>query len=310
MASSTLASGSERHVFGGHAPGRRVFAEGHQLGDFGALLRLHLGQDFLRVIGMHVAEHIGSGIGIHLLHDVGGAVGVERTENRNLHLGVDLFQRLGGDFFVERLEDGFALGRSKVFDDVSNVGRVQFRQAVERNLQLDPARRIGLDKINEFPRDHPRRNFGQSSLQRRGGNHAFQQPADGAARAHIHRAKLENDVLVANLLVDVDVVDPHDFAAVNVDDLLVEQVALQQEHAFAAAVRRPLRGGGGDPHAAVDRTDARWEAAGGRRGGSSPQRRRCWLEFSCGDNVTSRTLPAMRARVVEDRRANQFGKCE
>ena len=61
----------------------------------------------------------------------------------------------------------------------------------------------------------------------------------------IDRADLQHEVSVATLLVNVDVVDAHDFASVNVDDLLVEQVALQQEQAFAAAVRAPLGRVGG-----------------------------------------------------------------
>ena len=35
-----------------------------------------------------------------------------------------------------------------------------------------------------------------------------------------------------------------------------------------------------------------------------------WLELSCGAMATSRTLPAVRAGVVDNRRANQFGECK
>src|SRR6516165_5158870 len=38
-----------RHVLSGHAPGRCVLLEIHQLGDFGTLFRLHFGEDFLRL---------------------------------------------------------------------------------------------------------------------------------------------------------------------------------------------------------------------------------------------------------------------
>ena len=92
-------------------------------------------------------------------------------------------------------------------------------------------------------------------LQRRCRNHALQQAPDRAARAHVHRANLEDDVVVAKFLVDVDVVDPHHLAAVDVDDLLVEQVALQQQHALAAAIGAPLGCGSRNSQAAIDQAD-------------------------------------------------------
>ena len=204
---------------------------------------------------MHIAQQVGGGIGIHLLHDVGGTVGVERGENRNLHLGIDLLQGFGGDLIVESLEDGFALGGRQVFHDVGDVGGVQFGQAIERNLQPDAAGRIDLDEVNELPRNHSRRNLGEKQLQCRCRNHAFQQPADRSARAHVDRAKLEHNVVMAKLLVDVNVIDPHNLAPVDVNDLLVEQVALQQQHAFPAGVRAPLRSGGSNPQAAIDQAE-------------------------------------------------------
>ena len=147
---------------------------------------------------MHVAQQVGGGIGIHFLDDVGGAVGVQRTENRNLQLGIDLLQGLGGYFLVQSLEDGFALGRRQVLHDVGNVGRMQLGQAVKGDLQLDAAGRIGLDEIDKLPRDHPGRNSLQQQVQRGRRHHALQQPADGSARTHVHRANLEHNVVVAS----------------------------------------------------------------------------------------------------------------
>ncbi len=103
------------------------------------------------------------------------------------------------------------------------------RQAVERNLQLDPARRIGFDEIDELPGNHPRRDLGQQRVQRAGGHDSFQQAANRAASSNVHGGQLENQVLVTDLLVDVDVIHTDDFSAMYVDDLLVEQIAAQQE---------------------------------------------------------------------------------
>ena len=42
---------------------------------------------------------------------------------------------------------------------------------------------------------------------------------------------VEQQVAVDRRRLELDVVDAHDLAAVDVDDLLIEQVALQQQHA-------------------------------------------------------------------------------
>ena len=72
---------------------------------------------------------------------------------------IDLLEGLRRDLFVERFEHGFALGRRQVLDDVRDVGRVQLRQPFVGDLQLDPPRGVGLEQIDELPRDHPRRNL-------------------------------------------------------------------------------------------------------------------------------------------------------
>ena len=84
----------------------------------------------------------------------------------------------------------------------------------------------------------------------------------------IDRGQLQDDVPVPDFLMDVDVVDPHDLAAVHVDDLLVEQVAPQQKHAFAVAVRRPLCGQCANADSAVDGADRLGAPAGDRRNAS------------------------------------------
>ena len=123
---------------------------------------------------MHVAQQVGGGIGIHLLHDVGGAVRIERAENRNLHLGIDLFQGLGGDLVVQCLEDGLAFGGRKIFHNVGNVSRMQLGQPIEGNLQLNAAGGVNLNEVDEFPGNHPRRYLRQQQLQRRRRHHALQ----------------------------------------------------------------------------------------------------------------------------------------
>src|ERR1017187_6591771 len=132
---------------------------------------------------------------------------------------------------------------------------MQFPQPVQRNLQLHPPRRIGLDQVHKLPRNHPRRNPLHHRPQRRRRNHSPQQPPHRPARAHIHRGQLQHDVVVPQLFVDIDVVHPHHLAAVHVNDLLIEQVALQQQHALAARIRSPIRSHAIGAHASVHRLD-------------------------------------------------------
>ena len=72
-----------------------------------------------------------------------------------------------------RLEHRLALGRRQVFDDVGDVGRVQLREPFVGDLQLDPPRRVGLDEIDELPRDHPRRDLVEQGAQGERGDDAL-----------------------------------------------------------------------------------------------------------------------------------------
>ena len=56
-------------------------------------------------------------------------------------------------------------------------------------------------------------------------------------------------------LVEIDVVHADHFAAMDVDHLLVEQIALKQEQSFIAVAGRPLGRIVGGTNAAIDRRD-------------------------------------------------------
>ena len=55
--------------------------------------------------------------------------------------------------------------------------------------------------------------------------------------------------------MNVDVVNPNNLSPVNVDNLLVEQIAFQQQHAFPTAVRTPFCGMGRNPELIVNQAD-------------------------------------------------------
>ena len=114
-------------------------------------------------------------------------------------------------------------------------------QALVCDLEFDAARGIGLDQIHEVPRNDARRDFVEQQVQRLPWNYTFQQAPHRASRAHVHFGNLQDEVIVAALLLHVDVVHANDFASVDIDNLLVEQVVLEHQHAFRTYERLPIR---------------------------------------------------------------------
>ena len=159
------------------------------------------------------------------------------------------------------------------------------------DLQLDAARRIGLEQIDELPRDDARRNPLEQRAQRERRHDALRQAADGAARADVDRDDVQQQVAVDRRRLELDVVDAHDLAAVDVDDLLVEQVALEQQHAVGRRVALPRDGVG----RGADGRAARFDGVR-RRAMRSPLgvltiRYAMRVGWSCGAIAISRTRP-------------------
>ncbi len=86
----------------------------------------------------------------------------------------------------------------------------------------------------------------QQRMQRVLGRNPAQQPADGAAGSDIDRVNPQHGGIRIGLFVflgiefEVDVIDPDHFSSVDVDDLLIQQVALEQKQAFGAISWLPL----------------------------------------------------------------------
>ena len=184
---------------------------------------------------------------------------------------------------------------------------MQFGQAVVRNLQLHPTRRIGFDEVDELPRnDAAAESCSSSACSADERHHALQQPAHRAARADVDRADLQDEMSVAALFVDVDVVHAHDLAPMNVDDLLVEQVALQQEQPIRLGFN-PFRSRRGRLHRAVYRHDGRKRQQPVAVFGPDDE-----IGYSCpviarGEYHFAHT-PANLAGSLDHRLSQQFGK--
>ncbi len=130
---------------------------------------------------------------------------------------------------------------------------MQLSQTIGGNLQVHTARRIGFNQADKLPRNGPGRNLFHQTAQRRCRHNAFQQPPDGPARTDIDRADPElNAAFVARLRVQLNVVDAHHFAAMHVDDLLIQQIAIHQQHALGTAKGGPLGRGNRAANSAID----------------------------------------------------------
>ncbi len=187
---------------------------------------------------------------------------VELFEQRLLQLGLDLLEGLGGHLFVERGEDGFAFGGSEVFEDVGQIGGVHLGEALVLDAQLDAAGRIDLDDVDELPWNAVCLELARERLQRGAGQHSPEDLANGSAQADLD---LDHAQQVSRALahpLQIDIVDADDLAAVNVDDLAVDQVLLQVEivalifEGHHGAGRAQLEGAGWRLHHVLRRNDA------------------------------------------------------
>jgi hypothetical protein len=81
----------------------------------------------------------------------------------------------------------------------------------------------------------------QQSSQHRRRHNAFQETTNRTARANIHRADFQHGMGGAGLLVQINVVDSDNFAAMDVDNLLIEQITAEQEQALRSIRLGPAR---------------------------------------------------------------------
>ena len=69
-------------------------------------------------------------------------------------------------------------------------------------------------------------------------DHALRQPPEHAAQSDIHVDDVQNVAVLLVLDLESDVGDAHHFAALAVDDLLVQKIAHQPQHVFVGMIRR------------------------------------------------------------------------
>ena len=119
---------------------------------------------------------------------------------------------------------------------------MHLRQAFVDDLQLDAPRRVGLEQIDVLPGDDAWRNPVEQRPHGERWHQALREAPDGAARADVDGQHAQDDVAVDRGGVELYVVDADDLAAMHVDDLLIQQITLEQQHAVRRRVSIPAGG--------------------------------------------------------------------
>ena len=222
----------ERDVLSVHHAAGGVFVELQELADFLAFSGFHFVEDVFAGFVFQFGECVGGFIGRHLLYDVGGYVRFERFEDTGLRAGVQFRQGIGGDFAIHGFEDGFAFGVTKLFDDLRQIGGVHALQLVVRDVEAQAALGVGFDDAAEIPRDGVGADGALHAADDAAGDEALEDAAHDAADADIDFE--DGEVTAAHFKSDI--VDADDFAAVDIDDLLIQQVAADAEHVLIGVV--------------------------------------------------------------------------
>jgi hypothetical protein len=106
---------------------------------------------------------------------------------------------------------------------------MELGQPLVRNLQLDAPGGIGFDDVDKVPGNLAWRDTEEQGAQGDCGDHAFEEPPDSATRTDIHAADSQDRTILGAVMMEIDVIDAHHLAAVNVNHLLVQQVAAEQQ---------------------------------------------------------------------------------
>ena len=108
---------------------------------------------------------------------------------------------------------------------------MQLSQPLLPNLQPHPPRRIAIDQVHPLPRNRALLDVSADRLHRARWD-TLQQPPHRAARPHLHALNQQPRGRIrrrARLPRQHHIVHAYDLAPVHVNDLLVQQVALQQQ---------------------------------------------------------------------------------
>src|SRR5947209_15425505 len=118
---------------------------------------------------------------------------------------------------------------------------MELRQSLVLDAQLRSARWISYDQLDDLPGNHPWLQSSDQCLYNHRGRYAFQQAAQRTSHANINLGDLDADSAVRRFRMQIDVVHTNDFSSVDVDDLLIQQVALEKKEIVQGRCFRPFR---------------------------------------------------------------------
>jgi len=120
---------------------------------------------------------------------------------------------------------------------------VHFSEALVLDLELDAAGGVDLNDVDELPGNASGGEAAGDGFESVAGQQALEYALDRAAQANLHLGDAqEMDRTVAEPF-QIDVVDPDNFAAVDVDDLAVDEILLEEEVILIAIEWRQGRRG-------------------------------------------------------------------
>ena len=97
------------------------------------------------------------------------------------------------------------------------------------DLQFHPSRRVDLDQVDDIPRDDPWREVRHQRLDGTGRNQVLQQASHRTTRTNFHTVDDQRLMSVGLSHDEIHIIHTNDLPSVNVYDLLVEQIAFQEE---------------------------------------------------------------------------------
>jgi hypothetical protein len=113
---------------------------------------------------------------------------------------------------------------------------VQVLEFLVGDAELNAAKRIGLDEVDEFPANRALGKLALELTDKSGGSNALQEAADRAREANIDLSYAKFDIAVGALFGKINVVDADDLAPGSINDLLIEEIFLDSEPGFVGLI--------------------------------------------------------------------------
>src|SRR5512133_3897001 len=220
--------GGESQVVRVHQAARRILFVFQQFLDVFGIFLVHHVQQFLGLLLRKVTEYVGRFVRLHFFQDVGHLLVVQLIDDEVTHVRFEFVEGFAGGFRIDRIKHGADALDRNVFNDIGQVGRMHLVHLVAGNVERQFGG-VGLQWLNVFPADLGVRDVLAERLCNRFPQSLVTQAPQQAAKSDVDRE-------YAQFLIEVsqfDVVDPYDLGAVHIDNLLVQQVAFDEDLAFA-----------------------------------------------------------------------------